>query len=171
MLDQQLLDSKLFELAEQLRVTNAVEYDTESIKLLFARLFEADDFCCYANRITPPNHTLFYDTNEFLFDFSAVQVSESRHPLIKTVSVLRTFLALETEKGNFKEVVIDFQKLLQSNADEKVMIFRCHSSELEDFTAYLEFDVRNYHIANGVFHFISWLNDKRVFFRRTISLS
>lgn len=170
MIDQQLLDNRLSELAGQFKNGNVdVTAYTEGIKVLFAKIFEDDNFCCYANKINKSNHHLFYDTNEFVFDFSATQISESTHPLVRTVSVIKTFLAMETEMDSFNCVVEDFQKLLQSNADEKVMVFRCHSSEFDGLADYLEFNLRNYQGGNGLFHLIALLNDRRTFIRRTTS--
>ena len=38
---------------------------------------------------------------------------------------------MESEFGDLYNVVEDFQKLLLSNAKEKVIVFRCHSSDFD----------------------------------------
>lgn len=53
----------------------------------------------------------------------------------------------------------DFQKLLISNSKYKVIVFRCHSSELNSFFDYMKKNIKSYNSANGKFFLIGYANN------------
>ena len=58
-----------------------------------------------------------------------------------------------------EDIVDDFQKLLLSNADDNVMVFKSHSTLYEQRISCLLDHLERYHQRVGNNHFITLIND------------
>ncbi len=171
MVNTNFLDEKLNELAAKLQV-----YDrpllTEQIKFLFAQLFKDEKDCfCYANGIKGSSFDIINGENEFIYDLVVLKERKHDDDLVNEDYIVDTLLVLESELDDrLHSVLVDYQKLLLCNADEKVMLFRCHSTEFERWSMYLEKCALEYRKSNGRFHLIARLNDKLCFKRKTFTI-
>jgi len=136
---------------------------SEAVKLAFARQFEGqENVFCYANGIPDNDYKLINGDSEFVYDFVAVQESKETDPLVPSVNFIeRILVCLETElDGALIKVLEDFQKLLLSHAPDKVMFFKCHSSEYDCWTKCLLEHLDRFREKSGNFHLIASINDE-----------
>lgn len=171
MIDTEKLDIELKELEAKFK-----KYDrpslTYEIKVLFSGLFKDDADCYrYANGIHDSHYELIDGDTEFVYDLVVVKEERNITEIVKEDFIIDTLLVLETElDDSLPSVVVDFQKLLLSNADEKVMVFKCKSTEFERWTNFLKTCIEKYRKANGRFHLIARLNDTYEFKREAITI-
>lgn len=136
------------------------KFDTPSIKRTFASLFKGTGFYVYANiNGYNNNEELIEELIEWLFDLIVVQ--EIKNEIYGQQDYLTdTILSLESEmSSSFNGVMYDFQKLLISNSKYKVILFRCHSSELDLYFNYMIKNIKHYKSANGKFYLIGYANN------------
>lgn len=140
---------------------------TVEIKHKFASLFESTEFGVYANRIGDDPNGNFSYKQEYMYDL--VVIEEKQSPRDDVYFLVRTILALESEwSGNFKGVIDDFQKLLVANATNKVMVFRCHSSEFDEYTGFMLQNINDYSGGSGKFFLVAYINDQHKFIVKTV---
>jgi hypothetical protein len=155
---------------DQIIIANANfgrEKFTVEIKHKFASLFEATEFGVYANKIGDDPNSYFSYKQEYMYDLAVFE--EKQSPRNDVDFVVRTILALESEwSSNFKGVIDDFQKLLVANAMNKVMVFRCHSSELEDYTGFMMQNINEYSGGSGKFFLVAFISDQHKFIVKTV---
>ena len=163
----ELLDEKLKELEIEFK-----QYDRPSltwcIKTLFASLYGKEENCYrYANGIDDTTYTLIDGDNEFMYDLVVLKEEKNETGVTNIDFIVDTLLALETElHDNLTSVVEDFQKLLLSNANEKVMVFKCQDLEqFEEWGAFLQMCKAKYVKANGKFHLVARMNKSGEFKR------
>lgn len=171
MINTTTLDAKLAGLASRFQTYDRSSFTWE-VKILFAQLFESEENCYrYANAIDDPTYKLIDGDNEFMFDLVVLREEKHNGGLIDEDYIIDTILALETElDDSFHSVVVDFQKLLLSNADEKVIIFKCHSDEFAERCDYLKLCTSKYRKSQGIFHLVARLNDTSEIKRETFQL-
>ena len=168
MIDIQILQSGLKSISDKYQKFDRGQVTLE-IKQLFAAIF-IKEYDVYANKMGENKWDYVTDVKEYLYDL--IVVKEDKSEIENVPYICKTILALESELDNgFKSVMDDFQKLLISNSDYKVMIFKCHSTELTDYLSYMEKNLNHYAAANGTFYLISYLNDKLIFEIKQINLS
>ncbi|SCY84339.1 hypothetical protein [Desulfoluna spongiiphila] len=94
------------------------------------------------------------DCGEWLYDISAVRLTEDNHHLISVE------LIIESEWGNVDEIIHDFQKLLQARSQHKVMIFQDTSAPYYSIFVELEKQVALYQDAESgeEYHLLCWKN-------------
>lgn len=147
---------------------------SKSIKFLFAKLFEQENnYYCYANCIADNDYSIIHGDSEFIFDLIVVEEYPRGNSRVPNVHFIKkTVLALESElDSNLQAVLEDFQKLLVANAMEKVIVFRCHSSEFSEWIDCLTEHIKMYDSKNDErYHLIAKINDKQLFMRKTIDL-
>ena len=166
MLELKKIEEKLSKLSIDVYNRTKITLD---IKRLFAEFFckpnTENVYSISANKMGEGKEKwdyIDYD-QEFMFDLTVVEEEMSG---IKGVPpyIIKTILSLESElDGNLKLVIDDFQKLLLSNSEFKVMVFKCHSNEFEQWTNYMKKNIDKYKNTNGTFFLIGFLNDKNKF--------
>ena len=78
--------------------------------------------------------------------------------------MVRTIMVLESEWSDvFKQIADDFQRLLVANAINKVLVFRCHSLEIEEYFGFMVQNIRDYRAGSGKCFLVAYLNDKHKF--------
>jgi len=138
---------------------------TVEIKHKFASLFESTDFSVYANRIGDDPFRYFSYEQEYLYDLTVFEEKQSSRAGIDFVT--RTILVLESEwSTSFKSIIDDFQKLLIANALNKVLIFRCHSTDLENYIGFMEQNIKEYLGGTGNYFLIAYMTDMHKFIVR-----
>lgn len=174
MINLKLLDLKLKELSSKKKGVKRTS--TNDLKLLIASLFEGEEsIFCYANGIENNDYVLINSDKEFVFDLIVVreeveEKSDDFNSIFLGIDyITNTLLAMESEfHGGLFNVVEDFQKLLISNADEKILVFRCHLDDLDKWNQTFLIHLKKYKARNGVFHFICELTNRNEFKRYTI---
>jgi hypothetical protein len=144
---------------------------SKSIKLLFAKQYEGNNVFCYANGVGEHDYSIINADSEFIFDLIVVEESPFGNSSLPNVHFIKkTLLALESElDGNLQAVLEDFQKLLIANSQEKVIIFRCHSTEFDSWSGCLEEHLNNYESEKKeTYHIIAKINDLNTFKRKTL---
>ena len=160
MIDPSLLDAKLKEVEIEFK-----QYDrrlfTKRIKTLFADIYKEEENCYrYANGINDGTYTFIDGDHEFLFDLVILREEKNETGIIEVDFITDTLLALETElNDSLTAVTEDFQKLLLSDADEKVMVFKCHSDKFKEWCSFLQLCKTKYIKANGKFHLVARMNE------------
>ena len=99
----------------------------------------------------------------YLFDAIVVETKKFDY---KFDYFTRTILTLESELSGttLKDIVDDFQKLLVSNSEYKVMVFKCHSSEFDEWTKFLKDNINIYYKPKiGIYYLVAYLTDKLKF--------
>ena len=138
------------------------EIDSQLIKITFASLFKDTNYEVYSI-IHGNNEGLLTESTEWLFDLIVTQEMKSEINGLQDY-LIDTILVLESEiSTGFNGVMYDFQKLLISNSKYKVIVFRCHSSDLKSFFEYMKKNIKNYSTSNGKFFLIGYLNDCRTY--------
>ena len=131
---------------------------THEIKVFFLSHLKKKDLdltvCIGDNKIK------YKDAGEWLYDISAVKLQKNCEHM-KYVDTI-----IESEWGNSDEVKEDFQKLLQSRARIKIMIFQ--DSEKEPYKRIrdiLQTAINKYEdISNEeLLHIFCWINNKELF--------
>jgi hypothetical protein len=141
------------------------EIFTVEIKHKFASLFESTSFDIYANKIGDDPNCYFSYSQEYLYDLTVFEEKPSSRANINFL--VKTILVLESEwSGNFKEVIDDFQKLLVANAINKVLVFKCHSTELDGYIGFMNQNIKEYIGGSGNYLLISYINDMHKFIIR-----
>jgi hypothetical protein len=161
------IEEKLNDIKNRWPVTNRGMITLE-IKMLFARLGQS--FGVYANRMGENKWEYVTDEKEYLYDLLVLQ--EDENPIVGDAKtplpsfIRRAILAVECEfSQGLRHAVYDFQKLLISNADFKVFVCKCHSTQIKQHVEFFETNLNIYENLNGRFFlFITVTNDLHTFY-------
>lgn len=132
------------------------------IKEIFATPYSTlEDVYCYANCIPENDYRIIHADSEFVYDLTVVKESKKSHSECPSINYIeRTILCIESElNDNLEDIVADFQKLLLSNADDNIMVFKSHSVVYEQRISCLLDHLERYHQRVGNYHFIALIND------------
>lgn len=161
LLNQSAIEVKLDQIINANPNFNKEKFTVE-IKHKFASLFESTAFGVYANKVGKDPQKYFSWTQEYLYDLTVFE--EKQSPRSEVDFLVKTILVLESEwSGIFKGVMDDFQKLLVANAMNKVMVFKCHSSEFHDYAGFMLQNINEYNGGTGKYFLIAYLNDQHKF--------
>lgn len=164
MIDITILEKQLNKLAKGLISIKAKDSKwTLGIKKFFAKKFANTGNFIYASGLPERHNT---ENLEYLYDLTILQQNASNNATIKDPFVNKTILVLESEWGNQKEIIYDFQKLLMSNSEYKVMVFQDY--KLEDNNKdlvfnYMKENINKYRGINGIFILVCYLYYDGVF--------
>jgi hypothetical protein len=161
LLDLPTIEVKLHQIIDSHNSFNRDKFTLE-IKHKFASLFEETTFEIYANRIGEDPNGYFSYGQEYLYDLTVFEEKPSTRDDIRFVT--KTILVLESEWAtNFKCIIDDFQKLLVANAINKVLIFKCHSTELDGYIGFMNQNIKEYQNGTGNYFLSTYLSDMHKF--------
>jgi hypothetical protein len=141
-----------------------------AIKKLFSSFFNNDEkFTIYANHIGKDWDKYVDEEVEYLYDLTVIvnELSNIEFPFLT-----KTLLVLESEWGNLKQIVEDFQKLLISNATYKVLVFQQNQIEnIDTIFTFLETNIEIYNRSNGTFYLCCFINNENKFRVKVLSFN